>query len=94
MATKFVYSDSEVTEITAKYLAGVTLEVLANEYAKSVPSVRMKLVKLGVYQKQIKPTTTKTSGTTTTTKKPASTSKSAMLEDFKRAHAMVGDAPW
>jgi hypothetical protein len=94
MAVKFVYSDSEIQEITAKYAEGISLETLAADYNKSVPSVRMKLVKLGVYQKATKPTTTKTVSTITTTKKPASTSKSAMLEDFKRAHAMVGDAPW
>jgi hypothetical protein len=91
MATKFVYSDTEVTEITAKYLAGVTLEVLADTYSKSVASVRMKLVKLGVYQKQTKATTTKTA-TTTAVKKPASTSKAAILQDFKHAHSLVGDA--
>lgn len=49
MATKFVYSEQEVQEVTQKYQAGVSLEVLAAEYNKSVASVRMKLVKLGVY---------------------------------------------
>jgi len=51
MATKFTYTETEVQEIVQKYQAGVGLEVLATEYAKSVPSVRMKLVKLDVYQK-------------------------------------------
>lgn len=49
MATKFTYSPQEVQEVTQKYLAGVSLEVLAQDYNKSVASVRMKLVKLGVY---------------------------------------------
>ena len=91
MATKFVYSDTEITEITAKYLAGDSLELLAETYAKSVPSIRMKLVKLGVYQKQAKTATTKTSSEA---KKPASTTKSAILADFKRAYDLVGDAPF
>lgn len=51
MATKFTYTETEVQEIVAKYQSGVSLDVLATEYAKSVASVRMKLVKLGVYQK-------------------------------------------
>lgn len=93
MATKFTYSDSEISEITVKYLSGVSLDVLATDYNKSVPSVRMKLVKLGVYQKATKTTTTKTVGTVVA-KKPASTSKSAILAEFQRAHQLVGDALW
>jgi hypothetical protein len=79
MATKFVYSDTDVAEITAKYVAGISLEVLAVDYNKSVASVRMKLVKLGVY---------KAVGKTTTT------SKSQDLADFKSALALVGEARW
>jgi Zn-dependent peptidase ImmA (M78 family) len=52
MATKFVYSEREISEIVAFYQQGTSLEVLAEKYNKSVASVRMKLVKLGVYQKQ------------------------------------------
>lgn len=92
MATKFTYSDTEISEITEKYLSGVSLDVLATDYNKSVPSVRMKLVKLGVYQKATKTTTTKIVGTVA--KKPASTSKSAIVADFQRAHQLVGDALW
>ena len=51
MATKFVYTDTEVQEITKQYAAGISLDSLASQYNKSVASVRMKLVKLGVYQK-------------------------------------------
>jgi len=94
MAVKFIYTDTEVQEITAKYQAGVALDVLADEYNKSVPSVRMKLVKLGVYQKAVKPAATPKTPTTTVVAKKPSTSKAAMLEDFQRAHAMVGDALW
>ena len=51
MATKFTYTETEVQQIVEKYSSGVSLDVLATEYSKSVASVRMKLVKLGVYQK-------------------------------------------
>lgn len=51
MATKFTYTETETQEIVQKYQSGVALEVLATDYSKSVASVRMKLVKLGVYQK-------------------------------------------
>jgi hypothetical protein len=79
MATKYVYSDSEISDITVKYLAGVSLDVLAETYSKSVPSVRMKLVKLGVYQKS---TTTKT----------ATVSKSENMSSYLRALDSVGVA--
>jgi ribonucleotide reductase beta subunit family protein with ferritin-like domain len=49
MATKFVYTDSEIKEIVHAYSYGASLETLADRYNKSVASVRMKLVKLGVY---------------------------------------------
>lgn len=92
MATKFVYTTVEVEEITAKYAAGTPLEVLAETYAKSVPSIRMKLVKLGVYQKANKIAVTKTIGGGGV-KKP-STSKSATLADFNNALTAVGEARW
>jgi hypothetical protein len=79
MAVKFVYTDTEVQEITEKYAAGIALDVLAADYNKSVASVRMKLVKLGVYQKS-----TNTPST--------NTSKSAILAEHQRAHELVGDA--
>lgn len=50
MAAKFIYTDTEVAEIVSKYSTGETLEVLADLYSKSVQSIRMKLVKLGVYK--------------------------------------------
>jgi len=79
MATKFVYTDSEVKEIAEKYAKGIALEVLAEQYTKSVASVRMKLVKLGVYQKAI-----------TTSAAPT---KSENLETYRRCVADVGYAP-
>lgn len=78
MATKFVYSDSEIAEIVAKYKAGTSLEVLADAYSKSVASVRMKLVKLGVYQKQTASSATK--------------SKKEIMSEFDAAFAAVGPA--
>ena len=64
MATKFTYTESDIQQIVEKYSAGVSLDTLATDYNKSVASVRMKLVKLGVYQKVTtvsKPSTTKPS---------------------------------
>jgi hypothetical protein len=49
MATKFVYTDSEIAEIVSLYKKDTPLETIADRYNKSVASVRMKLVKLGVY---------------------------------------------
>ena len=89
MATKFVYSEQDVAEITEKYAAGVSLEVLAEQYTKSVASVRMKLVKLGVYQKAATKPTTKT-GATTTVKTSTPTTKSGILAAYKAAEAAVG----
>ena len=81
MATKFVYSEQEVKEITEKYTAGTSLEILAEQYAKSVASVRMKLVKLGVYQK---PANAQPS---------ASAAKAENLATYKACLAAVGYAP-
>lgn len=90
MATKFTYTDTEVQEIVQKYQSGVSLDVLATEYSKSVPSVRMKLVKLGVYQKA---STTPTSTTKVT--QPAksgefSKTKSGILAYYKSCVGKVG----
>jgi hypothetical protein len=82
MATKFVYSEQDIKEITAKYAAGTTLEALAEQYAKSVASVRMKLVKLGVYQKAA------------TSTPSASAAKSENLSVYKQCLADVGVAPF
>ena len=96
MATKFTYTDTDVQEIVQKYQSGVSLEVLATEYHKSVASVRMKLVKLGVYQKA----TTKVSSTLdgwieVITNPPAKSgefpkTKSGVLAYYKSCVAAVG----
>jgi hypothetical protein len=77
MATKFVYTESELKEIAAKYAQGVALEALAEQYTKSVASVRMRLVKLGVYK-----------AVSTTAKAEADN-----LETYKRCVADAGYAP-
>jgi len=82
MATKFVYSEQDIKEITAKYQAGTTLEALAEQYAKSVASVRMKLVKLGVYQKSA------------TAKPSAKEANAENLAVYKQCLASVGFAPF
>jgi hypothetical protein len=91
MATKFVYTTGEFEEITAKYAAGVPIETLALDYSKSVPSIRMKLVKLGVYNKVVKTANTKTTSTVAVTDKPE---KLEGLAGFKRAYDAVGLAPF
>lgn len=79
MATKFTYTETELAEIVKKYKAAVSLELLAAEYGKSVPSIRMKLVKLGVYEKQA-PT--------------AGESDREMLARYHKALAEGGEAPF
>lgn len=89
MATKFTYTDSDVQEIVQKYQSGVNLDVLATEYNKSVASVRMKLVKLGVYQKAT------ASSTSTKSAAPAKSgefpkTKSGILAYYKTCVGKVG----
>lgn len=89
MAVKYTYTDSDVQEIVQKYQSGVSLEVLATEYLKSVASVRMKLVKLGVYQKAV------SSSTSTKAEAPAASgefpkTKSGILAYYKTCVGAVG----
>ena len=89
MATKFTYTDSDVQEIVQKYQSGVSLDVLATDYSKSVASVRMKLVKLGVYQKAT------TSSASTKSAAPAKSgefpkTKSGILAYYKTCVGAVG----
>jgi Zn-dependent peptidase ImmA (M78 family) len=100
MAAKFTYTDSEVSEIVAKYGAGETLEALADLYNKSVQSIRMKLVKLGVYQAK---TRAKSAGKSAAAKpetadpKPKLTAKQAAkanLELFDLMMFEFGPAPF
>lgn len=90
MATKFVYTDVEVKEITAQYALGVSLDSIALAYGKSVPSVRMKLVKLGVYQKAEKAAVAKTKTVTKTESKALT--KSDVQQLFTRAMQLGGPA--
>jgi hypothetical protein len=91
MATKFTYSDTEITEIVAKYQSGTTLEVLAAEYTKSVASVRMKLVKLGVYQKAVKTAVTKSAKVAKPSAKVIGKTENTAI--FNSCLASVGPAP-
>jgi hypothetical protein len=98
MATKFVYSDSEVQEIVAKYLQNIDLEVIANQYNKSVASVRMKLVKLGVYVAKTKKAATDkaTNSVAPATAKPLSVAtkadKLALSKLFNGLYSLSGPA--
>jgi hypothetical protein len=91
MAVKFTYTETETQEIVQKYQSGVTLEVLATEYNKSVPSVRMKLVKLGVYQKATTKASSK-SDTTVVVEKSGEfpKTKSGVLAYYKLCVGKVG----
>lgn len=87
MATKFTYTETETQEIVEKYSSGVTLDVLATEYSKSVASVRMKLVKLGVYQKA-NTSATKTAAPAKSGEFPKT--KSGVLAYYKSCVGAVG----
>lgn len=89
MATKFTYTESEVQQIVEKYSSGVSLDVLAAEYSKSVASVRMKLVKLGVYQKATASTNSTKSATVAKTGEFPKT-KSGILAYYKSCVNSVG----
>lgn len=95
MAAKFVYTDTEVSEIVAKYQAGTALDVLAEVYGKSVPSIRMKLVKFGVYQAS-KPAT-KATQVKPVSDKPKLTKKQEVVANrnlFDELYFEYGAAPF
>lgn len=50
----YVYTPAEWASIVMEYNAGTSLDTLATKFNKSVQSLRMKLVKAGIYQKQSK----------------------------------------
>ena len=94
MATKFIYTDRELEEIIIKYNDNVSLETLAQEYNKSVASVRMKLVKQGVYKKAATAAKTSAPGdkTQALAKFQIATTKSGILAQFNHALNKVGPA--
>jgi hypothetical protein len=67
----YKYTDEEFAEIKLAYANQVSLETLALKYNKSVASIRMKLVKAGVYQKS------------SATKQTSTVSKATKLETQK-----------
>lgn len=48
----YTYTKDEWASIVMEYNADTPLEILAKKYNKSVASIRMKLVKAGLYKKQ------------------------------------------
>ena len=94
MATKFIYTDTELQEIIVKYNDNVSLETLAEQYNKSVASVRMKLVKQGVYKKAATATKASVSGdkTQALAKFQIATTKSGIKAQFNDALSRVGPA--
>ena len=91
MATKFTYTETEIQQIVEKYSSGVSLDVLATEYSKSVASVRMKLVKLGVYQKATAVAKPRATSTTKPSAKAITKSENSAL--FFSCLNAVGLAP-
>jgi hypothetical protein len=96
MAVKFTYTETETQEIVQKYQSGVSLDMLATDYAKSVASVRMKLVKLGVYQKASTRASSKLDGWREVISNPPAKSaefpktKSGILAYYKSCVSAVG----
>lgn len=89
----YVYSTEEFEKISAMYQSGQSLEDIQSLFPdKSVASIRMKLVKAGIYQKQTKTAATVKATTSKAPAEPRPTTKAEILAAFKRAHGYVGDA--
>jgi hypothetical protein len=89
----YVYTPKEFEEISLLYQNGQSLEHIQSLYpSKSVASIRMKLVKAGLYNRAQSsgPTTPKVSKPATS----SSVSKAGMLATYKHAEGKVGLAPW
>ena len=89
----YVYTQEEFNQISEMYQSGQSLDHIQSLFPdKSVASIRMKLVKAGLYQKpaatvkatSVKPTSPKVA--------PKPTTKAGILAAFKTAHGYVGDA--
>ena len=72
--------------------------MLAERYSKSVPSIRMKLVKLGVYvakkPSKAKQHSSEDANIPTTEKFSLPTSKAALVAHYKDCINYVGEAPF
>lgn len=91
----YVYTVQEFDDIKQRYAAGETLELIQSVYStKSVASIRMKLVKAGLYTPATKTTTTKASGTTVVELEPFAfpTAKGDIKALFKKCLDKVGPA--
>lgn len=78
----YIYTTQEFDAIQKLYLEGISLEDIQAVYSnKSVASIRMKLVKAGVYTVK------------KTTSVPRAT-KAAVHEAYQAAVNAVGYAPW
>jgi len=95
----FQYKPGEFEEITRLYQSGQSLEHIQGLFPdKSLASIRMKLVKAGIYKKV---TTTSPAPSAAPAAKvpklelaPKPTSKQGILAGFKTAQAAVGIATW
>jgi hypothetical protein len=91
----YVYTPKEFEEISLLWQNGQSLEVIQSLYpSKSIASIRMKLVKAGLYnraQSSAVPAAPKKAAKPTTS---SSVSKAQMLATYKHAEGKVGLAPW
>jgi hypothetical protein len=92
----YVYTEVEFDDIKQRYANGETLELIQSVHpSKSVASIRMKLVKAGLYtavaRKQVssKPITSLIAVAT-----PKPTTKAGIKLAYKTAHDAVGFAPF
>lgn len=91
----YVYTEKEFDEIKAMYANGQTLETIQSLFPdKSVASIRMKLVKAGLYTPATKTTTTKASGSAVVRLEPFAfpTTKPGIASLFKSCLDKVGPA--
>ena len=90
----YTYTTLEFDKIKELYANGQTLEDILSLFPdKSVASIRMKLVKAGVYTKPTK-ATAKATATAKPASEPKPTTKTAIKAAYKAASDAVGPAPW
>jgi hypothetical protein len=94
MAT-YVYTQKEFEEISLLYQNGQSLDELASLFSKSVQSIRMKLVKAGLYTKTTNATPKVAAPKTATIDASPQfnlNTKSGAKAAFKHAYGAVGEA--
>lgn len=89
----YVYTQEEFDRISQLYQSGQSLDHIQSLFPdKSVASIRMKLVKAGLYQKPAATVKATLPRAASPSPAPKPTTKAGYLAAFKTAHAYVGDA--